>query len=254
MNVSTLSQSAVLQSIARVLAESVRPELVLLFGSRARGDAREDSDYDLMLVMRNDADLRDVRSQAYVVLRALGISVDVLAHTVDAYQRHQLDPGFIDWLIAREGVPVYSSGAIPQRVPSRVREPDKMRGGVAAWLKRVDSEYRAAEQAQLAMNPLPDVVCLHSHAAVEKLFKTLIIATTNRYPPKTHELGVLLELLPDTLRVNQTVIDACVLLMEMYPFSRYDEHFIPNVDEAERSLAFAKAVRAIVMPMLEPRP
>ena len=253
MNVSTLSQSAVLQSIARVLAESVRPELVLLFGSRARGDAREDSDYDLMLVMRNDADLRDVRSQAYVVLRALGISVDVLAHTVDAYQRHQLDPGFIDWLIAREGVPVYSSGSIPQRAPSRVREGFAHEDGVETWLSRAANEIRTAELLLHDADPLVDGACFHAHAAAEKWLKALIVKRFGKYPPKTHELPKLLAMVRTVHTSNDELAEACKVLMDAYPKSRYANDR-PTLEEARAAFTAAQVIRNFVMPMLEQRP
>ncbi len=40
--------------IARVV-ETMNPEAIYLFGSRARGDARADSDYDFLVIMSDDA-------------------------------------------------------------------------------------------------------------------------------------------------------------------------------------------------------
>jgi uncharacterized protein len=51
-------------SIRRVVELGVRavdPDKVILYGSRARGDAREDSDYDLAFVFPNDRHNRWVR-------------------------------------------------------------------------------------------------------------------------------------------------------------------------------------------------
>jgi predicted nucleotidyltransferase len=46
----TATQPQYQRIVDAVLAQS-QAELILLFGSRARGDAREDSDYDIMLVV-----------------------------------------------------------------------------------------------------------------------------------------------------------------------------------------------------------
>ncbi len=42
------------RTIARIV-ETMNPEAVYLFGSRARGDARPDSDYDLLVIVSDDA-------------------------------------------------------------------------------------------------------------------------------------------------------------------------------------------------------
>ena len=41
---------ALLDRMVRAIVAEVDPEQVILFGSRARGDAREDSDVDLIVV------------------------------------------------------------------------------------------------------------------------------------------------------------------------------------------------------------
>ena len=55
----------VLAEVVRRLAEAYCPESIYLFGSTARGDAGPDSDYDLMVIVREDAPsaLADGRSR-----------------------------------------------------------------------------------------------------------------------------------------------------------------------------------------------
>jgi predicted nucleotidyltransferase len=58
--VSAAAIDPILQSFRETLAELYGPTLdrVVLFGSRARGDATEDSDYDTAVFLKDSVDLR----------------------------------------------------------------------------------------------------------------------------------------------------------------------------------------------------
>jgi predicted nucleotidyltransferase len=58
-----------LNEILRRLVAAYQPERIYLFGSAARGEARPDSDYDLLVVVPDDAPPERRRSRlAYEVL------------------------------------------------------------------------------------------------------------------------------------------------------------------------------------------
>jgi len=84
----------VLAEIVRRLAEAYRPERIYLFGSTARGDAGPDSDYDLMIIVPEDAPSY-LRSEdlAYRALRGTGTAADVA----------DLDPEQLRPAVAPEG-------------------------------------------------------------------------------------------------------------------------------------------------------
>jgi len=65
----TVTQPQYQRIVDAVLAQS-QAELILLFGSRARGDAREDSDYDIMLVLPDRSDAERERLAASRASRA----------------------------------------------------------------------------------------------------------------------------------------------------------------------------------------
>jgi predicted nucleotidyltransferase len=69
---------SVLLEIVRRLIDAYQPERIYLFGSRARGDAGPDSDYDLLLVVPDDAppERRDGKL-AYQVLWSLPVPAAV---------------------------------------------------------------------------------------------------------------------------------------------------------------------------------
>ena len=48
-------QDSPLAEVTRRLAEAFRPEEIYLFGSRVRGEDHPDSDYDLMVIVPDDA-------------------------------------------------------------------------------------------------------------------------------------------------------------------------------------------------------
>ncbi|MBF0311448.1 MAG: nucleotidyltransferase domain-containing protein [Magnetococcales bacterium] len=56
--------AADLALISARIAESVHPERIVLFGSHARGEARADSDVDLLIITRESYGLHNSRRQA----------------------------------------------------------------------------------------------------------------------------------------------------------------------------------------------
>ena len=101
----------VLAEIVRRLAEAYRPERIYLFGSTARGDAGPDSDYDLMIIVREDAPLQ-LRSEdlAYRVLRGTGTAADVLVWTRNNFDRQLHLKASLPSTVIREGKLLYGAG------------------------------------------------------------------------------------------------------------------------------------------------
>ena len=232
----------VLAAITERIVPLVAPELILLFGSRATGEAPEDSDYDLMLVFADGVDVATQREVAWKALSDANIEADVLARSTADYLRRQHDPGCLEWLVSREGRLLYSSGTVPQRTAaSRVRE--QTSEGEAEWLRRSDADFSAAEQLLSVEHPIPDAICFHAHACVEKLLKALI-ARHGSFPPRTHTLPLLLGLLPEEIARDARLVDACRQLQALYPASRYPELPMPTVEQARSAFAAASHVRA----------
>jgi HEPN domain-containing protein/predicted nucleotidyltransferase len=246
---STAVAQPLLERIVDAIRDPLSPELILLFGSRAMGGAREDSDYDLMVVLPDGSDLERDRHEACDALHSIGIAADVLVRSASDYQRRQADPGFLDWLVSRQGVLLYSSGVVPQRsaAPARVRE--ESREGLRAWIERAAEDFRAAELSMAPIDPAPGAICFHAHASAEKLLKALIVRG-GAHPPRTHELPELLSLQGPSVRADKALIAACALLQELYPGSRYPEEPLPTLDDARRALDSVRLVRDRLLPTL----
>jgi predicted nucleotidyltransferase len=93
-----------LAEIVRRLVEEYHPERVYLFGSRARGDAGPDSDYDLMLVMDDPPPPSLERSRRTCeALRGMGTAADILIWSREAFDRRLHVLASLPATIVREG-------------------------------------------------------------------------------------------------------------------------------------------------------
>ncbi|MDQ3991859.1 MAG: nucleotidyltransferase domain-containing protein [Actinomycetota bacterium] len=78
---------AVVKKAVDVLAREMRPRKIILFGSVARGEATEDSDIDLLVVMeRFDSRWSEMRRAARL-LRPLRVAKDILVFSEDEVER-----------------------------------------------------------------------------------------------------------------------------------------------------------------------
>lgn len=86
------------------LVEAYRPERIYLFGSVARGDAGPDSDYDILVVVGNDAPAQRRRSRlAYEVLWGTGVAADVLVWSLGQFESRVHLASSLPATVIREG-------------------------------------------------------------------------------------------------------------------------------------------------------
>ena len=73
--------TAVLDGLVRRIAERFAPDKIILFGSRARGDAAADSDIDLLVLFAEVADPNHLAAELYASLADFARPKDIIVST-----------------------------------------------------------------------------------------------------------------------------------------------------------------------------
>jgi len=100
-----------LREIVRRLVEAIDPDRIVLFGSRARGDPRPDSDLDLLIVKDSDEPRHRRAIPAYGALAGLGIPTDIIWRTSAEIAEWSRVPNHVTTRAVREGKVLYERAA-----------------------------------------------------------------------------------------------------------------------------------------------
>lgn len=84
-----LKPEIIQEAVRRVVAAAQNPSRVILFGSYARGEAREDSDLDLLVVEKEVADIGEEMIRLQDAIGWLGVDVDVLVYSEAEYEKRK---------------------------------------------------------------------------------------------------------------------------------------------------------------------
>ena len=106
---SSTPNKKLLREVTRRIVASVRPQRVLLFGSAARKQMSKDSDFDILVVMREPVHRRQTAQTIYRNLHGTGIAVDVVVATEKDIEQYGQRAGTILKAALREGRVLYEA-------------------------------------------------------------------------------------------------------------------------------------------------
>jgi predicted nucleotidyltransferase len=100
-----------IDKIISIIVSLASPDQIILFGSYARGDNREKSDIDLLILKKGLKDSLDLVGSIYRAFldNKIGIAVDLLAIDYDRYLEINNDIGYVYRTIKKEGKVIYDS-------------------------------------------------------------------------------------------------------------------------------------------------
>ena len=104
-------EDEVLSEMVKEVVRAIDPEGIILFGSRARGDHREDSDIDLMIVEREPFGPERSRlaeiSRVRRTLSRFGFAKDILVYSSDEMRKWSRSPNHVIYSGLTEGKVLY---------------------------------------------------------------------------------------------------------------------------------------------------
>ena len=98
-----------LRRLTELLAWAAKPKYIILFGSQARGEGSEDSDFDVMVVEPEIANRGEEMVRLGRLLRSLDIAVDLLVVSAEKFEYWRDTPGNVYFEAASEGKILYEA-------------------------------------------------------------------------------------------------------------------------------------------------
>lgn len=104
-----MDSEPVLHDLIKRIVDAVNPQRILLFGSAARGDMTEASDFDVLVVVHEGVLTRAAARQIYRNLVGFSKPVDVVVATDEMLERHGRSLSFVYRPALTEGRIIYAA-------------------------------------------------------------------------------------------------------------------------------------------------
>ncbi len=192
-----------LQRAVEIIREEINPDMLILFGSYARGDWVEDidletlhyryqSDFDLLVVTETRKEASKIEQNNQLNQRLIKTihrtPISLIAEDIQFINRRLRKSQYFYIDIKREGIVLYNSGAFELVEPKEISPSERKK------LAEEDFEYWfiSAKEYFLDFNAPFDRSNYNNaafllHQVTERLYGTILLVFT-RYKPSTHDL------------------------------------------------------------------
>lgn len=227
------------------VVEYFKPQRVILFGSRARGEATRDSDIDLLVVVDDDTPPEKLTWQVGHEAHRYRRSADVFPMRAETFERNRAVPGTLAAEADADGIVVYGS---PKETVMKSADPRARWEAAEDWLDVAQEDRRVAAVCLAMDPPMRGAAAFHCQQALEKLLKGFLTLAGKR-SGKTHsleQLGVMAQArYPEIADFAAAAKDWSGCAVDYrYPSPRSRAKPLPEEAELRRALAVIDALAA----------
>jgi uncharacterized protein len=195
-----------LKTITQIICDVAKPEMVILFGSYARGDWVEDkydkehyryqSDFDILVLVQTRNEVTQGKLEREIEEKldqepSLKTPISIIVHDVEFVNRRLSKAQYFFSDIKKEGIYLYNSEQF------QLKEPKELSGAERQKLAQEDFDCwfeKAKEFAIDFQNAFDRKSCNQAafmlHQTTERLYTAILLVFT-RYKPKSHDLLIL---------------------------------------------------------------
>ena len=98
------------ETIEKVLKQhDVKSLKIILFGSRARGNYKEDSDWDCFVIVEGElgrGKKREITARIRMELARLKIPNDIIIQSSTTFEKRKNDVGYLTYYVLKEGIEI----------------------------------------------------------------------------------------------------------------------------------------------------
>ena len=195
-----------LKTITQIICDIAKPEMVILFGSYARGDWMEDkydkehyryqSDFDILVLVQTRNETMQGKLEREIEEKLdqepnLKTPISIIVHDVEFMNRRLSKAQYFFSDIKKEGIYLYNSEQFQLNEPKELS--DRERQKIAQedfnyWIERAKSFHNGYKFYFSEKDFRTAAFMLHQTA--ERLYTTILLVFT-RYKPKSHDLLIL---------------------------------------------------------------
>ena len=99
----------IVSNMTDVLVQAAHPKRIILFGSQARGEASNHSDFDIMVVEEKPANRFEEIVRLNRLLRSFNVAIDLLVVSDEKFQYWRDTPGNVYYEAATGGLVLYEA-------------------------------------------------------------------------------------------------------------------------------------------------